>query len=241
MNAIILAGGRGSRLAPLTDTTPKPMLPLYNRPMLDYVMSQLYNFGITDVVCTVGYKREQIEARMRQYENIRYRIVKEEKPLGTGGAVKNCEKYLHEVFVVVSGDCLNDIDLDAMIKVHTESKKDVTIAVVNVEDATKFGVVKVDENADICEFIEKPKTNDYGTLINAGVYVINKSVIQQMQEGVCDFAKDVFPVLVQNRKIGAYFHNGFWTDIGAVGDYYQANYPWDSKHLHHQTHRWYKP
>lgn len=224
MNAIILAGGRGSRLAPLTDDVPKPMLPVYNRPMLDYVLSWLTHFGINDIVCTVGYKSENIIARMREYEGINYKISKETEPLGTAGAVKNCEGFLHENFVVVSGDCVNDVDLYAMMRAHQESGKDVTMAVVNVEDATKFGVVNLDENGDISRFIEKPPTNEFGTLVNAGIYIINKSVLKDVPLAKCDFARDVFPILIQKGKIGAYLHNGRWTDIGSIEDYYKANF-----------------
>lgn len=224
MNAIVLAGGKGTRLAPLTTLIPKPMLTVAGYPMLDYVTSQLRYYGIHEVVYAVAYKREQIEDRASKYKGVKARFSVDETPLGTAGSVKQALSLLDDTFVVISGDCLNDIDLNAMIKRHKASKLDVTMAVVKREDTTKYGVVKIDENNVITSLIEKPQTNAFGNLINAGVYVINKKIFEGTADGMLDFAKDVFPILVQNARIGAYFHDGFWTDIGAIDDYYQANF-----------------
>jgi NDP-sugar pyrophosphorylase family protein len=224
MNAIVLAGGKGTRLAPLTTLVPKPMLTVAGYPMLDYVTSQLYFYGITDIVYAVAYKKEQIEERAMQYKGVKASFSIDEVPLGTAGSVKQARDMLDDVFVVISGDCLNDIDLLAMIKSHKTSGADVTMAVVKREDTTKYGVVAIDENNVITSLIEKPKTNEYGNIINAGVYVINKKIFDGTKDGMLDFAKDVFPILVQNGKINAYFHNGLWSDIGAIDDYYWANF-----------------
>lgn len=224
MNAIVLAGGKGTRLAPLTTLIPKPMLTVAGYPMLDYVTSQLAHFKINNVVYAVAYKKEQIQQRADGYIGIKVRYSCDDIPLGTAGSVKNALDMLDETFIVMSGDCLNDINLSEMINEHKKSNNEVTMAVVKREDTTKYGVVKSDENGKITMLIEKPQTNAYGNLINAGVYVINKSVLTNQKDGMLDFAKDVFPILVQNRKIGAYFHDGHWTDIGAIEDYYDANF-----------------
>ncbi|MBE5732653.1 MAG: hypothetical protein E7353_06395 [Clostridiales bacterium] len=224
MNAIVLAGGKGTRLAPLTTLVPKPMLTVAGYPMLDYVTSQLYFYGITDIVYAIAYKKEQIEERAKQYRGVEASFSIDEVPLGTAGSVKQARDMLDDVFVVISGDCLNDINLLSMIKSHKTSGADVTMAVVKREDTTKYGVVTVDKNNVITSLIEKPQTNDYGNLINAGVYVINKKIFDGQKDGMLDFAKDVFPILVQNGKINAYFHDGLWSDIGAIDDYYWANF-----------------
>ncbi len=224
MNAIVLAGGKGTRLAPLTTLVPKPMLTVVGYPMLDYVTSQLAYYGIKDVVYAVAYKKEQIEARANSYKGIKVSFSVDEVPLGTAGSVKQALDVLDDTFVVISGDCLNDIDLHAMIKQHESSDNDVTMAVVKRDDTRKYGVVQVDEKGKINMLIEKPQTNIYGNLVNAGVYVISKKIFDGQKDGMLDFAKDVFPNLVQKGKIGAYFHNGLWTDIGAIDDYYLANF-----------------
>ncbi len=224
MNAIVLAGGKGTRLAPLTTFVPKPMLTVAGYPMLDYVTSQLYHFGIKNVVYAVAYKKEQIQQRADGYEDIKAEYSCDDVPLGTAGSVKKALNMLSDTFIVISGDCLNDINLKHMIEEHKRSNNEVTMAIVEREDTTKYGVVKVDENGKINMLVEKPQTNSYGNLINAGVYVINKRVLQNQKDGMLDFAKDVFPILVQNRKIGVYFHDGLWSDIGAIDDYYWANF-----------------
>lgn len=224
MNAIILAGGKGSRLAPLTDHVPKPMLNVGNKPMLDYVTSQLYFYGIKSIVYAVGYKKEQIEARVREYEGISYRISHEKTPLGTAGSVKNAYKFLDDTFIVMSGDCINDINLYEMIECHKNNGKSITIATVKREDVSKYGVVETDENGLVTKFIEKPKYKVESKIINAGVYIINKNVLEKVSAGFSDFAHDVFPILLQDREINTYFHNGFWSDIGAIEDYYLASF-----------------
>ena len=224
MNAIVLAGGKGSRLMPLTSYLAKPMLTVASVPMLDYVTSQLAYYNLKNVVYAVAYKKEQIISRAKGYENIKSEFSIDDVPLGTAGSVKKALPLLSDTFVVVSGDCLNDIDLSALIKAHSKSNNDVTIAVVEREDTRKYGVVKLDKFNQVISLIEKPQTNEYGNLINAGVYVVNKRIFNDFDDGMLDFAKDVFPILVQKGKIGAYFNKGFWTDIGAVEDYYQANF-----------------
>jgi mannose-1-phosphate guanylyltransferase/phosphomannomutase len=224
MNAIVLAGGKGTRLAPLTTLVPKPMLTVAGYPMLDYVTSQLYYYGIKNIVYAVAYKKEQIQARADGYKGITARYSCDDIPLGTAGSVKKAIDMLDDTFVVISGDCLNDINLSAMLKKHKASGAQVTMAVVEREETTKYGVVQIDKNDRITSIIEKPQTNDFGNIINAGVYIVNKRIFSNTSDGMLDFAKDVFPVLVQNNQIGAYFHKGLWTDIGAIDDYYLANF-----------------
>lgn len=225
MNAIVLAGGFGSRLKPLTDNCPKPMLPLANRPMLDYVVAQLYHYGITDVTFTLGYKAEQVYTFCSRYNQITAHFSTEEQPLGTAGGVKNASEFLDDVFIVISGDALNNVNLSEMIEKHLSSANDVTMTVTSVDNPSLYGVVNINETDKVISFVEKPATREYGNLVNTGIYVINKSVLSYVPSGVSfDFARNLFPTLLQTNKVGAYLHNGYWCDIGDKQSYFKANF-----------------
>ncbi len=222
MKAIVLAGGKGVRLQPLTLRCPKPLLPVATRPMLDYVTSQLVYYGLNTVCYAVAYQREQIEGRVAKYRGVDTVTLAEEEPLGTAGCVIGALELLDDPFVVVSGDCLNNVDLGRMMDQHKQSGKAITIATVEVEDTRKYGVVSV-RNGEVVSLIEKPQTNEYGSLVNAGIYVISKRALTG-KKGVLDFAKDVFPKWIAKQEVGAYEHNGYWTDIGGMDEYYAANF-----------------
>ena len=225
MNAIVLAGGFGSRLKPLTDECPKPMLPLANRPMLDYVIAQLYAHGITDITFTLGYKADMVKDFCLGYDEISAHFSTEDIPLGTAGGVKNASRFLDEVFIVVSGDALSNVNLTAMVEKHLSSGNDVTMAVTTVENPSLYGVVSVSEKDEVVTFVEKPATNEFGNLVNTGVYVINKEVLSFVPDGVSfDFARNLFPALLGGRKVGAYLHDGYWCDIGDKKSYFNANF-----------------
>ena len=225
MNAIVLAGGFGSRLKPLTDACPKPMLRVANRPMLDYVVAQLNNYGIVDMVFTLGYLPEQVEEHAGSYRGVKCEFTVETEPLGTAGGVKAAEKLLDDVFVVISGDALSNIDLEKMLEQHFNSGASVTMATTTVPDPRLYGVVRLDEANRVVGFAEKPQTAEYGNLVNAGVYVVNKSVLEYVPKNVMfDFSRDLFPQLVESGELSAYLHNGYWCDIGDKESYYRANF-----------------
>lgn len=225
MNAIVLAGGFGSRLKPLTNDCPKPMLPVANRPMLDFVVSQLSAYGIRDVVFTLGYMPELVKSRALKYKGIRCSFEVEENPLGTAGGVKAAERYLDDLFFVVSGDALSDVNLGLMARRHLDSGAEVTIATTSVSDPTRYGVVVEDEDGFVTSFVEKPSSDIFGTVVSTGIYIINKRVLQQIPRDVpFDFAKNLFPALVEGRKICTYFHDGYWCDIGDKAEYFNANF-----------------
>lgn len=224
MNSIILAGGFGTRLKPLTDNVPKPALKIANRPVLDYVASQLKFYGITDAVFTLGYKPEIIREICENYDGITARFTLEDKPLGTAGAVKAAESLLDDVFLVMSGDAISDIDLGAMIAAHLSSDNLVTVALTTVPDPRRYGVARLDGDK-IASFVEKPADDRYGRLVNAGVYVADKSVLSLIpKEKQYDFARDLFPKLVGTRKLGAFLHGGYWCDVGDKKSFYEANF-----------------
>ncbi len=225
MNAIILAGGFGSRLKPLTDTEPKPMLKLACVPMLDYVVSGLYAHYIKDMIFTLGYKGERVESYAKGYRDVNARFTCEDTPLGTAGAVKKAENMLDEKFIVISGDGLSNIDLDGMIVRHYESGAEITMAVTSVKNPTLYGVVCTDFLDNVTGFYEKPSTLEYGNLVNTGVYIINKSVLELVPKNeFFDFSKNLFPYFVGSGKMKVFRHDGYWCDIGDKKSFYRANF-----------------
>lgn len=223
MNTVILCGGFGKRLMPLTNRLPKPMLPIANRPMLDYAFAQLKRFELTDVTLTLAYMPQKIIEWVKGYcdFNIGYSVEKE--PLGTAGGVKNAQDKLSDVFFVLSGDGLNDINLDELYQTHKKSGADVTMAVTRSATPWLYGVVE-SKDGFVKEFYEKPDFFNEEKWINTGVYVINKYVLDYVpHKTFYDFSKDLFPFVLQKGTIAVYEHNGYWSDIGDFASYYKAN------------------
>ena len=224
MNAIVLAGGRGSRLMPLTENLPKPLLDVAGRPILDYVLSHLNFYSISRVVLSLGYKAEKIISRYASGEQPNYFCVTESTPLGTLGGVKFAERFLDDTFVVVSGDCLCNVDIEKMIDQHLNSRSLVTMAVTEVKDPRLYGVVSCDGQGKVISFHEKPRDAGFGKLVNMGIYVVNKSVLSKVPKGAkFDFSLDLFPMLLKERALGAYYHDGYWSDVGDIKSYLKAN------------------
>ena len=223
MNAVILCGGFGKRLAPLTNDLPKPMLSVANRPMLDYAVSQLSYYGISDVTFTLAYMPTKITEWVNGYKELSRHFSVEESPLGTAGGVKNAMKYLDDVFVVASGDGLNNIDLAAMYSCHIKRGADVTMAITPSDTPWLYGVVE-HSGGYVREFAEKPRDAIGKKWINTGVYIVNKYVLDYVPGGTFyDFSKDLFPLVLEKGAIGVYEHNGYWSDIGDFFSYYKAN------------------
>lgn len=223
MNAVILSGGFGKRLAPLTNDLPKPMLCVANRPMLDYCLAQLYHYGITNVTFTLAFLPQKIIDWVKGYKEFTCHYAVEEMPLGTAGGVKNASKYLSDVFVVISGDGLSNIDINKMYRKHVSSGADVTMAVIQSDTPWLYGVVE--HNGGIVkEFIEKPQDMIGKRWINTGVYIVNKYVLDYVPDNAFyDFSKDLFPFVLDKGSIAVYEHNGYWSDIGDLCSYYKAN------------------
>ncbi|MCL2676012.1 MAG: sugar phosphate nucleotidyltransferase [Firmicutes bacterium] len=224
MNAVIMAGGYGSRLKPLTDALPKPMLNICNRPMIDYCVAQLAYYGLRDIVFSLGYSPERIIERAIGYVGIKTRFLVEDIPLGTLGGVKAAVDKLSDVFVVISGDGLNDIDLNALLNRHLAAKAEVTVAVKEVDDPSLYGVANLGDDGFIKGFVEKPHDIKSAAFVNCGTYAINKSALSYIARANCDFAKDLFPLLVARGKLGYYKHRGYWRDVGDFASYYHANF-----------------
>ena len=229
MKALILAGGFGTRLRPLTCTRPKLMFPVANRPLLDWVMEQLSKNGVTTVVLAVNYMADVF---IRHFGKSKYgmRILysRETKPLGTGGPIKKAESLLNEddePFFVLNGDILTTIDYRALYKAHLDANAEATIALHEVENPSRFGVVDLNENNQILRFVEKPKAEDApSNLINAGVYVLDHSVLDIIPDGKeVSIEREVFPILADSKGLSGYRFGSLWVDIGKLNDYVLAN------------------
>lgn len=226
MQAVILSGGQGTRLRPLTSTMPKPAVPMVNRPMLWYMIDWLRRHGVTDIVMSVGYKADGLRRALEAagHEGVEIVYVEEPEPLGTAGAVKYAEAHLDDRFLVLNGDTLSDFDLTAEIAQHASTGARATLALVPVEDPTAYGVVLTDAQHRVEAFLEKPSREDAppDPRINAGAYVLERDVLGMIPAGQKrSFEHDVFPQLVGDG-IYAYDAEGYWLDLGTPERYWQA-------------------
>lgn len=228
MKAVILAGGEGTRLRPLTEKIPKPLIPVAGRPCVEYAISSLVHGGLRDMVITTGYLSDKLIRSIGAGSDIGAHILYsfESKPAGTAGAVRLISSFLETPFIVMSGDTLMDIDVRALYTEHERSGADVTMAVTEVEDTSEFGVVDVDAEGFVRRFQEKPRKEEaFSNLINAGVYVMSREAIELVPEGAqYDFARQLFPLLLEKGyTIRAHRLRGTWLDIGRPLDLYRAN------------------
>lgn len=231
-SAIILAGGKGTRLRPLTVYTPKPIVPFVNRPFLSYQLDILSRAGIRDVTLSLNYQPNKIEDVMGAgtHHNVVLNFVTEPNPLGTGGAVRYAASPGTGTYVVFNGDILTDLDLKKVLKQHKSSGADATIVLVRVEDPSRYGLVETDEKGKVLRFLEKPKAEEIGKLgintINAGIYVLEKKVLDLIPENeACSFEYDIFPaILEKGMSFNAYIlEDEYWKDIGTPQSYLQAH------------------
>jgi NDP-sugar pyrophosphorylase family protein len=225
IKAIIQCGGEGTRMRPLTLTIPKPMLPLGYKPFLEHTINYFKGQGIYNFILTISYLGEQIikyfEDGSRLGVKIEYSIEKE--ALGTGGAIKNAEKKINSTFATINGDVLfGNFQFRDILKFHKEKRAIVTIALAKVDDARRFGLVERDEVGKVINFIEKPKYSVSGW-VNAGLYVLEPKIFEYIKpRKFVSLEKDVFPVLVEEGKMYAFPHFGYWIDIGVPSDYEKA-------------------
>src|SRR5271165_4720635 len=228
MKAVIMAGGEGTRLRPLTSNQPKPMLPMGNRPMMEHVVNLLRQHGFEDIVVTVAFMANAIRSYFGDGSEFGVRMVyaTEETPLGTAGSVLNARDELDERFVVISGDVLTDIDLTSVVDFHRSKSALATIALKAVEDPLEFGIVITREDGSIERFLEKPTWGQvFSDTINTGIYVLEPEIFDYIDEGQSvDFSSEVFPaVLESGRLIYGYVTKGYWEDVGTTGAYLKAH------------------
>ena len=228
MQALILAGGQGTRLRPLTSTIPKPVVPLVGRPFISYMLEWLRSHGVDDVILSCGHMADGVRGVLGDGESlgIRLRYIEEPEPLGTGGALKFAEDLLDERFFMLNGDVLTDIDLTAELAQHEQTGALATLALIGVEDPSAYGLVPMNSDNSVREFIEKPGAEQTETdLINAGAYIIERRVLDGMAPAGTNISieREVFPTLVGRGLYGCPA-DGYWLDIGTPDRYLQATF-----------------
>ena len=226
--AVILVGGFGTRLLPLTKTRPKPAMPVLDKPFIMYLMESLVNAGVTDIILACGYKSEMISGCIAECGDIgaTIRYVDEDTPLGTAGAIKNVEDMLDEVFVSANGDTLNFVDVSSQIRTHLEKGADVTLSLSPVDDPSSSGVALMEDDGRITMFQEKPRKEEaVSNMVNTGLYVMNRSILEYVpEETFFDISKDLFPLLLKNdAKVYGHNASGTWIDIGKPSDLIRMN------------------
>ncbi len=226
--AVVMVGGKGTRLLPLTETRPKIILPVADRPCLWYLLRSLARAGIEEVILACGYKSEQMRDAIGDGSDLGLEITYsyEDEPMGTGGAMKLVEDRLDDVFVAANGDVFASIDIASEIREHQRSGASVSISLTPVENPCEFGIARVQPDGRITEFKEKPRPEEvFSNLINAGVYVIDKSVLGFVPEGAFyDFSKDLIPKLMADgHRIQGFQIDGIWMDVGRPHDLLGAN------------------
>jgi mannose-1-phosphate guanylyltransferase / phosphomannomutase len=229
MKAVVMAGGEGTRLRPLTSNQPKPMVPIVGKPCMEHIVELLRRHGFDDIVVTLAFMPQAIRSYFGDGEthgvSIRYSV--EESPAGTAGSVKLAEDALDEPFLVISGDALCDIDLGKLVRFHQEKEALVTIGLKSVDNPLEFGIVVTDEDGRIERFLEKPSWGQVFTdTINTGIYVLDPEVLRHVpSDRPYDFSKELFPLLLEMGKpLYGYVADGYWQDIGNLDQYRQANF-----------------
>lgn len=228
MKALILAGGEGTRLRPMTYSVPKVMAPLANMPFLEAMINWIRQHGIRDIVLAMCYKPELISGYFGDGSRLGARIayVVEKEPLGTGGAIKNCENLLDSPFFVFNGDILTDLDLTDMARRHTDRGAEASISLTWVEDPTIYGVVETDGDGKVRRFLEKPALHEATShFINAGTYILERHLLGRMLAGQPQsIERDFYPqALSDGTRIFAYPSGGYWLDIGTAAKYLKAH------------------
>ncbi|MGZ4754621.1 MAG: sugar phosphate nucleotidyltransferase [Acidimicrobiia bacterium] len=228
MKAVILAGGEGTRLRPLTSNQPKPMMPVANRPMMEHIVRLLAEHGFDDIVVTVAFLANHIRTYFGDGSDfgVRMRYATEDSPLGTAGSVRNAADELDETFLVISGDVLTDIDLSAFVKAHRSTGAAGSIALKRVDDPVEFGIVITHDDGSIERFLEKPTWGQvFSDTINTGIYVLEPEVFDFIPKGeIVDFSGDVFPaVLKRGKPLFGYVAEGYWEDVGTLEAYLRAH------------------
>ena len=229
MKAVVMAGGEGTRLRPLTSNQPKPMVPIAGKPCMEHILELLREHGFEDIVVTLAFMPQAIRGYFGDGEslglNVEYSI--EEIPLGTAGSVRLASGALDETFLVISGDALCDVDLGALLRRHQEAGAAVTIGLKSVDNPLEFGIVVTDEDGRVERFLEKPSWGQvFSDTINTGIYVLEPEVLTHIPaEGPYDFSKELFPLLLEmGRPIYGHVMDGYWQDIGNLDQYRQANF-----------------
>jgi mannose-1-phosphate guanylyltransferase/phosphomannomutase len=229
VKAVVMAGGEGTRLRPLTSNQPKPMVPIVGKPCMEHILELLRAHGLEEVVVTLAFMPQAIRSYFGTGETmglaIEYSV--EEQPLGTAGSVRLASDALDETFLVISGDALCDVDLTELVRAHREKKAAVTIGLKSVPNPLEFGIVVTDEDSRIERFLEKPSWGQvFSDTINTGIYVLEPEVLKHIPtDRPHDFSKELFPLLLEmGRPLYGFVLDGYWQDIGTIDQFKQANF-----------------
>jgi mannose-1-phosphate guanylyltransferase len=226
MQALILVGGEGTRLRPLTSTVPKPVVPLVDRPFIAYMLEWLTRHDVDDVIMSCGFLATSVRNVLGDGSayGVRLRFVEEPEPRGTAGALKYAEDFLAERFLMLNGDVLSDMDLSAQIAQHEATGATATLALVGVADPSAYGLVRIDERHAVKGFLEKPSADQIDTnLISAGAYVLERSILDLIEpDRNVSIEREIWPQLVGNG-LYAYAHEAYWLDIGTPETYLKAS------------------
>lgn len=220
----ILAGGKGTRLRPATYKIPKPLLKVGNKPMINHTMHFLKKNGITDIFLSIGYLKDLMKAYIGSGSKfgVKIKYIEESKEMGTGGALALARDKLKTSFVIINSDELTNMDLNELYKVHKKNKALVTLGLSEVEDPSKFGVVKMDKDK-IIQFIEKPeKGKEPSNLVNMGICIAEPEVISMIPKGFVSLERQIFPKIVKMGKMYGYKIKGYWQTIGTHSDLKKA-------------------
>jgi len=230
MRAVLMAGGSGTRLRPLTCDLPKPMVPILNKPIAEHIINLLKKHQITEIIVTLYYLPDSIKDYFQEGEELGVKLkysIEEDQPLGTAGCVKNIADLLDDTFVVISGDSITDFDISAAIAFHREKKSKATLILSRVSHPMDFGVVITDSEDRIKRFLEKPSTSEiFSDTVNTGTYILEPEVLEYLpshQES--DFSNDLFPMLLERGEpIYGYVAEGYWNDVGHLDSYKDTQY-----------------
>jgi mannose-1-phosphate guanylyltransferase len=227
MQAVILVGGEGTRLRPLTSTVPKPVVPLVDRPFISYMLEWLRQHGIDDVIMSCGFLATSVRNVLGDGSGVgvKLRFVEEPDPRGTAGALKFAESMLDERFLMLNGDVLTDIDLSAQIAQHERTGAKATLALVPVADPTAYGLVHLAADNSVNDFVEKPSSDQIDTnLISAGAYVLEREVLELVPpDRNVSIEREVWPLLIGNGLYG-FASESYWLDIGTPARYLQGTF-----------------
>ena len=224
MQVVVLAGGIGSRLRPWTNDIPKPLLPMLDSTLLERVVEGVPSDLVDEVIVAGGYKVDMIKDYFRKADvDFDVRIVPEDKPLGTGGALGNCRDIVSGRFACFNGDIVSSLDVGEMMKQHSSMDMKGTLALWEVEDPTRFGIVGLDEKRKVTQFKEKPKPEEvFSNLINAGSYLLEEEVFDIMPYGKHSLERDVFPVLAEEGSLAGFPFEGYFIDAGTPASWHEG-------------------
>jgi len=229
MKAMVLAGGFGTRLRPLTSTIPKPLVPVLNKPIMAHTVELLRRYGFKDIIMLLFYQGELIRDYFRDGKDwgVKISYIEEEEDLGTAGCIKLARELLNEPFLVISGDILTDFDLSEIMDFHKSKKSFLTITLTRVKNPLEYGIVITKDDGRIDRLLEKPGWGEvFSDTINTGIYVLQPGVLNHIPDKKeFDFSKDLFPLLMENKlPLYGFISSGYWRDIGSISEYSLAHY-----------------